>query len=300
MNVGRRCTLDRGIPRFFSGVIVHACHCHSRGSRHTLSPRGRIGDQGMGATRSKRSEMGKWALWKFFASVSSIRPHLPPTKILTRSSLRTFLSNYPAVYVKPNYGQQGRSVIKVWKTGRGSYAFIRERGKAVHCGTTDEVYQKIKSKRTQIVQASIDLARIRGRPFDVRVLMMRDGNGRWQYAGMLAKVAGPGWIITNKRSHGSVLTVDEALQKSLQWDSLQIGKIKEQMIQLGHDICKRFDEYKRYRQIGIDMGVDTNGKIWIIEENTGPGWTLFAKLKDRSMYHKIRSILRERRQQVHL
>jgi hypothetical protein len=46
------------------------------------------------------------------------------------------------------------------------------------------------------------------------------------------------------------------------------------------------------------MGVDTTGKLWIIEENTGPGWALFRKLKDRSMYNKIKSILIKRRKQV--
>ncbi len=141
---------------------------------------------------SKHPKQGKWEQWEFFESESSVRPYVPPTQMLTKSSLGLFLSEHPAVYVKPDDGNQGRDVVKVWKTKKNDYAFIREKGKAVHCKSIDKLYKKLKTKRAQIVQASINLAKINGRPFDVRVLMIRDGNGQWQYIGMLAKVAGLG------------------------------------------------------------------------------------------------------------
>ncbi len=87
--------------------------------------------------------------------------------------------------------------------------------------------------------------------------------------------------------------MDEALKKSLQWDNQQVETIQQEMIELGYNICKRFDDYKVSRKIGIDVGVDAEGKLWMIEANTGPGWTLFEKLEDRSMYNRIKAILRE-------
>ncbi|MDR7314316.1 YheC/YheD family protein [Brevibacillus nitrificans] len=38
---------------------------------------------------------------------------------------------------------------------------------------------------------------------------------------------------------------------------------------------------------GFDMGIDSNGKVWIIEANLRPDITLFLKLKDKGMYLTI-------------
>jgi len=35
------------------------------------------------------------------------------------------------------------------------------------------------------------------------------------------------------------------------------------------------------------MGLDRNGRVWIIEANFKPMKRLFLKLKDKSMYRKI-------------
>lgn len=247
----------------------------------------------MSHNTKKRPEMGKWALWKFFASVRSIRSHLPETNILTRTSLERFLSKHRTVYVKPNYGQCGYGVIKVRVSSKG-YAFIREHGNVVRCKSLDELFSKIKSPYVQIIQKSIKLAKIHDRPCDIRVLMMRNARRKWQCVGMLTKVAGDGWIITNKRGNGTVLTVEETMQQSLGMDDTEIQTVKDEMKKLGYAICKRFDDYNLYRQIGIDMGIDRDGNIWIIEENTGPGWTLFKRIKDKSMYRTIQSVLSKR------
>ncbi|WP_420869612.1 YheC/YheD family protein [Cohnella ginsengisoli] len=41
----------------------------------------------------------------------------------------------------------------------------------------------------------------------------------------------------------------------------------------------------------MDYGIDRSGKVWLIEVNFDyPSHTLFAKLKDRSAYRRIKSI----------
>jgi len=41
--------------------------------------------------------------------------------------------------------------------------------------------------------------------------------------------------------------------------------------------------------LGLDIGIDTSGKPWIIEANFTPAKSLFLKLKEKSMYHRIMS-----------
>ncbi|WP_051330877.1 YheC/YheD family protein [Aneurinibacillus terranovensis] len=257
----------------------------------------------MAEKKRKRREMGKWGLWNFFASEESMRPYLPPMKIFTKASLTSYLSNYGVVFIKPDYGWGGRGITKVWKTN-GGYSFIKEKGQVVSCASLDTLYNKIKrncrSRATYVIQKGINLARINSRPYDIRLMMMRY-KGKWKYVGMLAKVAGPNSIVTNlARGKGYVTEVEHALKKSLRLEKSQMEVLQKEMIQLGHKTCKRFDQYLKYWQIGLDLAVDQDGKLWLIEENTGPAQSLFAKLKDKTAYRKMREIsaIRKRRKQL--
>lgn len=246
------------------------------------------------STPTKKPEMGKWGCWRFFAAEPSIRPYLPPTSILHVNSLRNFLTTHNAVYIKPSAGWGGRGIIKAWKTPTG-FAFVQEVGQPIHCATVENLLQKVRQGArpggTYLVQKAIPLAQVNGRPYDIRLMLMRV-KGQWQYVGMLAKVAGPNSVVTNiARGKGYVLDVDTALRRSLGLSHVQIEALKQEMIELGMRTVKRFDAYKRYYQIGLDLAVDQNGKLWMIEENTGPAHSLFAKLPDKTMYNRIKQVV---------
>ena len=120
--------------------------------------------------------------------------------------------------------------------------------------------------------------------------MMMRHRKQWTYVGMLAKVAGRNSVITNiGRGGGYVQTVPEALRAP--GKRLYASKVSSRLRELSYSICRRFNRYKYTRQIGIDYGIDHTGKIWVIEVNFDyPSHALFAKLSNRSMYHKIKKI----------
>ncbi|BCJ86738.1 YheC/YheD family protein [Effusibacillus dendaii] len=255
-------------------------------------------------TQTRKPEMGKWGLYKFFKADTAVSRYLPPTAVLNCSTLQSFLSNHSAVYIKPANGSTGRGVIKVWKHN-GRYAYVKEKGTQLQFSDLDSLYRKLRAeqavtKAIYIIQRAIPLAQIKGRPFDVRLMMMRNESGHWEYVGMAAKVAGPKSIITNVvRSKGYILSVDDALKQSLGLSSTEIDNIKRQMIHLGYKTCHRFDSYKRYWQIGLDLAVDQNRKVWIIEQNTGPAHFLFAKLKNPTAFRRIKQLAAFRRRKTH-
>lgn len=240
-----------------------------------------------------RPEMGKWRLWKFFAKNQRIRRYLPPTSLLSTKTLRVFLQRFRTVYIKPCGGQQGKGVIKAWKKG-DRYIFVKEKGRKISCASAEQMYRTIKRqspKRNHIVQRAIRLAEVSGRPFDIRLMMMRNATGNWEYVGMMAKVAGKGSVITNLgRGRGYALEADKAIRRSVGFRGPKLKKLKHEMIRLGYRSCRRFDDYKRYWQIGLDLAVDKQGRIWMIEENTGPAHSLFAKLRDKSVYRKMKRL----------
>jgi D-alanine-D-alanine ligase-like ATP-grasp enzyme len=45
--------------------------------------------------------------------------------------------------------------------------------------------------------------------------------------------------------------------------------------------------YKNQLIYGFDMGLDRNGRVWVIEANLKPMLSHFRKLADKSMYRRI-------------
>lgn len=149
---------------------------------------------------------------------------------------------------------------------------------------------QLRGQRGYIVQRGISLAKVRGRAFDVRVMVQKTRpGGVWQYSGMVAKIAGPGSVVTNVAlSRGRVVQFSEAMRESLQLNVENTNKLEKDLIRLSLLAAEHFDKYQPYREIGFDWAVDTQGRIWLLEENTGPSHGLFHKLKtDLSQYKLI-------------
>ena len=234
----------------------------------------------------------KWRLHQHYSRSSSLRAYLPPTAILSRKSLARYLSRYRSVYVKPDREHMGRGVTRVWKEG-GRFSIVRVKGKVRRAASIGDVYRYIRQKSGNsryIVQKTIPLAKVNGRRFDIRVMMMRNGSGSWEYAGMLAKVAGKGSIITNvRRGGGYAVKVGTALAPFL--SASKRDAVQKRLVQLSYRICRHFDRFKRSSQIGVDFGVDRTGRIYLIEVNYDyPSHGLFLRLKDKTYYRKIKRL----------
>lgn len=240
--------------------------------------------------------LGKWHLHRFFSKDPEIRKHLPPTALFNDRTLKLFLEKYGAVYLKPDHTHRGQGIIKAWATDDG-YALVFLRGDPTVCSSLDELYKEIKRRALAgryVIQKAIPLARIGGRPFDVRVMMMRNVRYRWQFFGLYSKVAGPRSIVTNiSNSRGYVLPFEKSMKLSLGLTGESAANVKSRLVRLSHKICKRAGRIKYYQKIGNDFAVDENGKVWIIEVNfTYPGFKGFARLPDRKYYRRIKRMNR--------
>lgn len=242
--------------------------------------------------QGKLANLTKWKLHRFYVRNPRIAKYLPPTAMLTPGSLQRFLAVHKTVYVKASTVHTGQGIIKAWKAANG-YRFVKIRGKENTAATIQHLYRQIREahpRRSFIVQKAIDLALVGGRPFDIRVMMMRDGERRWNYAGMVAKVAGQGSVVSNlRRGGGYAATIEDALRRSLNCGPQRIESIKSELIRLSHAIMQYSEKYPFFSfQCGIDLAVDKKGKVWIIEVNLhNPSHGLFNKLKDKTFFRRI-------------
>jgi hypothetical protein len=141
-----------------------------------------------------------------------------------------------------------------------------------------------------LLQPCLSLGRIEGRPFDVRIMVQRkSGRHPWVITGWLAKLAGPGFVVTNiARSRGKVLPLQTAIHRSnIVSPPDLLANLRRISMAVANCLGKA---YPTLREIGLDMGIDTDGKPWIIEANFRPAHSLFLKLPDRSFYNRIQAM----------
>ncbi|USG64327.1 YheC/YheD family protein [Brevibacillus ruminantium] len=238
----------------------------------------------------------KWSLHRFFAKHPVIKGYMPPTALYRPTLLGTYLHRYHTVFIKPSREHMGRGIIKVWKTHRG-YSFVKQRGQTVSVPTLSRLRQKLQQKigeKQHIIQKGIPLSKVKGRPFDIRVMMMRNGSGKWQYAGMLAKVAAKNSVVTNVAGGGKVITVQRAIAQSRSVKPERRAKLMRELIKMSYLICDHFNKYKHSSLIGIDWAIDKTGKLVLIEVNFDfPGYGPFADLPTKIYYHRIKRLRSE-------
>lgn len=234
---------------------------------------------------------GKLAKYNLMAKSSGLVSSLPQTRSLTKSHFRSLLERYGKVIVKPTGGWGGSGVISVKAKDHNKYEIQSGKNKIKKIGF-HSTYSFIHSKTNgtpHIVQRKISLANIKGRPFDIRVMIQKKKNSNWVITGALAKVAGSGYIITNvKRSKGRVMNTRMAIRQS-NIRGISTYQVQSRINRIALKSAKQLKKYYRINTVGLDIGLDAKGKVWIIEPNFKPDKFLFLKLRDKSMYNKMLS-----------
>ena len=226
---------------------------------------------------------------------SRIREHIAPTERMTGDSLYHMLNVYGMVYVKPVIGMHGRGVMKVERLGGLDYPYHYQVGiRRRSFSSFAQMYANLlteTSGKPYLVQRGINLLRYAGRPFDIRVMAQLTPNKQWITTGMIGRVAHKGKIVTNYHNGGSLHDVEKLLAPYAQ------GKRKaafiKQLETLGERVgAQMYNDFPAITEIGLDIGVSSDLRPWIIEVNTSPDFYVFRKLRDKSVFRRVRKYAR--------
>jgi D-alanine-D-alanine ligase-like ATP-grasp enzyme len=216
-----------------------------------------------------------------------LQQYIPHTVWYNDEQLLSMLHRYGMVFVKPDKGGGGVGIIRVKKLENG----LVECKSLYHYKVipVNRVPKLVKSyfkpNKRYLIQQGISLAMIKERPFDIRLMLQRVGQ-HWELTGIAAKIAAPGKIVTNFCKGGQPYAAELAVQQVCPTNTPQkLEELKTLAYRVASVMSQRF---QRLRELGIDVGLDENGDIWIFEVNTRPTVGMFRKLKNLKMYYKIR------------
>ena len=240
------------------------------------------------------SRSSKWAKTRVMLKNETLHRHTPETRLLTHDNLLLMLNKYHMVYVKPCFGSRGRGVMRVELLGSGSgstlYRF-QSGSRRYTFGSYSEAYRalvrtKDRAGESYLVQQGVHLLKYKGRPFDIRIMVQRNRGGTFEVTGWLGRAAHPHKIVTNGSQGGTIYSVEHLLKNC--GVPRPLHAIQEEMKQLGLIAIRQLSQaYAGMHEIGLDVGIDRDGKSWILEANTRPDVCPFTLLRDKGMLRRI-------------
>ncbi|MCD1258864.1 YheC/YheD family protein [Paenibacillus athensensis] len=258
---------------------------------------------------------GKWEVQAMLERDASLRPFLPPTRRLTGPRpLRALLAEEGSAFLKPQGASHGKGALYVRRAAPGpNAASAKEGGGAGQLHEPDaaaakggwlvlgrafdnaplalqfagfgELWQWLSGfarGRSYLVQRYLSLHTADGVAFDVRALVQKDGRGRWQTTGTAVRCGQPGSVTSNL--HGGGAAADAATFLRRACGEAQADAALRTIAELAARIPPALEAaHGRLAELGLDFGVDREGRVWLLEANSKPGRAAFKQLADREV-----------------
>lgn len=233
---------------------------------------------------------GKWKVYNMYKDVESLTPFIPETvHYNNEQKWNKKLLKYGSLFFKPASGSHGRGVVKVTflkdridVKGRTAYnqLFSKTFRSFFSC---DSWLKKFIGQRNYIYQPYLDLSTTTNTPFDLRVLVQKNGKGIWEETGRAIRIGKNGGLTSNLHGGGSATDANKFLHQYYSKEQTEL--IDQQIITINNHLPQVLEEkYGPLLELGIDVGIDQQGRVWIIEANSKPGRRSFQLLNNRNVH----------------
>ena len=221
-------------------------------------------------------KLKKWEVHQKLSKHKAVKKYLPVTAFSHGiDDIKAMISKYNCLFLKRSGGSGGKGVFALVKRKHG-FCF-RYYSKGVHWKQNVSTLKGLRSEMKTaglkpdrvIIQRGINLIKYKNRPMDLRVLMVKDKNGIWNAVYNQARVAPKGAVITNASLGGEVMNYSNLYPALIK---RYTGTPSDKQIR---GICMTIARYMEkefgpFGEMGIDIGVDSNGKVWLLEANSKP------------------------------
>lgn len=220
----------------------------------------------------------KWECWEILRKDDALSTYLPYTqKLEHQTNLQHLLSVHKDIFLKPvdhRHGHGSRGIFRVkWKEENILEVTYREKEGVER--NSFESYEKFqdwispKLSKTYIIQQSVQTITWYQKATDIRLNMNKNSQGQWEVSLLLLRVASNDSHITQK-----VLTAQPIKNLTKMFPSnkkIDKVKIEETLVNIGFKICNSLEKHGHHMaDLGIDLGIDENGYVWIFEVNSLP------------------------------
>ena len=233
----------------------------------------------------------KWRVHEVLFRDEKMHRWLPETLLYNPVNLTKMLKRHSLLYVKPINGTGGRNILRIERTGAG-YRLLgrdKQRAKVSTLLSAGSAVQRFVSRWAKgdkyIVQQGLHLQLIPKRSVDMRLLIQKDGSGEWSVTGHAIRVGGERSATSNLHGGGKAVPVPTFLAPRFGVEKTeQIVQDCEQLAyQTAHTLENHFG---RMVEFGLDIGIDVDGRAWLIEVNPKPAREVFREMGMTELYRR--------------
>lgn len=230
-------------------------------------------------TMMGRGLHGKWQMYRIVKRYEDLRPYLPETRLGSVRNITIMLSRYETIFVKPVFGSGGKGIASIRRLG-GGYVVHRVGHPRLRVSSLAGAMVALGGlNRRYLIQQGLKLNYLRGSTFDIRAIVQKNGEGQWQVSGKAVRVGRRGNITSNLHTGGRAYDVASVLQRSFPGKA---EEIEQELDKLAIRVAEVMNKHAGpLCDLGLDMGVDVSGKVWLIEVNSKPGRKVFLQIGDR-------------------
>jgi hypothetical protein len=226
--------------------------------------------------------------------------YLPESHVLRSfAMLRSMCSKYSNVFLKPVRGSLGKGIIRISQADNDSFQALYTTAAGTrrqHFTSLPKLFSSISGKMKTVryqIQQGLQLIVIGGRPVDFRALVQKNESGKWTVTSIVARTAGSHHFVSNLARGGTLSTVREAVAKS-NLNSVSGAHTASRLNRAALEIAQGIDTFipAHFGELGIDLAVDTSGRVWLLEVNSKPSKNDNTPLQDQKIRPSVRNMVR--------
>ncbi|MFC4809278.1 YheC/YheD family protein [Paenibacillus sp. GCM10023250] len=230
---------------------------------------------------------GKLDVYRALAHDEELLPLLPETEPYSDAGrLARLLGSHPGgLFLKPAAGMHGKGALRLLADAEGFRADGRDRHNRPLARrfrdweAAGAWLDRFASAVPYLVQPCLRLTDEEGRVFDVRALLQKDAGGRWTFTGAAVRRGGAGSVTANLHGGGTAAMAAAAFRPRFGEAGAAelLARIRRASERTGACLEAHFG---RFAELGLDFGLEPDGRLWLLEANAKPGRASFADDED--------------------
>ena len=197
---------------------------------------------------------------------------IPFYKLTDVQMFLDLIKRYKKVIIKPLSGHQGGGIVFFEEFKKEHYkineagviSFINEKE------LVDMLSHKIHEQEF-LIQQFISSQTKSGHVFDFRLHVQKNGEGKWAITAIYPRIGRQGSITSNMGSGGYSCYLDVFLKTEFDDSWYNIQRYLERFAIMFSNHFDSLYDSKSLDELGIDVGIDENQKLWLFEVNWRPG-----------------------------
>lgn len=199
---------------------------------------------------------------------------IPQRSIKEKKEFIEFVVKHKCVVLKPIRGNQGRNIYFIELEKEVLRINFEGNVSIIPAKQIENFYDENVRGKNFVIQKYISSKTKHGAPFDIRIHVQRDGTGKWNTSKIYARIGSGESLVANISAGGSMANAINFLKARYCENAIKpIKKLKE----IAENLPTKFQKFyeKEIDSLGIDLGVDESGGVWLFEINSFPGSKYF-------------------------